>query len=58
MAKITPFWIIAVILGIAAYKQIDFENLNFKNPGLGILYLLTFIFSVILIVKGRKTTKQ
>jgi hypothetical protein len=57
MAKISPFWIIAVILGIAAFKQIDFENLNFKNPGMGILYLLTFIFSVFLIVKGKKLNK-
>lgn len=57
MAKVSPFWIIAVILGIAAFKQIDFENLNFRNPGIGILYLLTFIFSVFLIVKGKKLNK-
>jgi len=57
MAKVSPFWIIAVILGIAAFKQIDFENLNFRNPGIGILYLLTFILSVFLIVKGKKLNK-
>lgn len=57
MAKLSPFWIIAAILGIAAFKQIDFENLNFKNPGMGILYLMTFILSVFLIVKGKKLNK-
>lgn len=50
-----PYWILVVILGIATYKQIDFANLNFKNTGLGIVYLLTFIATIFLIVKKKKS---
>jgi len=54
-----PFAIIAFILGVAVYKEIDFEQLSFKKPALGILYLLTFLFSVFVIVRGMiKQNKQ
>lgn len=54
-----PFWIIAFLLGVAVYKEIDFEQLSFKKPALGILYLLTFLFSVFVIVRGMiKQNKQ
>lgn len=47
-------WILAVILGVAVFKQINFENLNFKHTGLGILYLLTFLALIFFIVKRKK----
>lgn len=52
-----PFGIITVILGVAVFKQMDFENLKFKEPALGTIYLLTLIMSVFLIVKGKKQNK-
>ncbi|ALL06174.1 hypothetical protein AQ505_12140 [Pedobacter sp. PACM 27299] len=52
------FWIIAVILGVTIFKQFDFENFQFKNPALGIIYTLTFIFSIYVIIKGRKKSHK
>jgi len=50
---------IAFLLGVAVYKEIDFEQLSFKKPALGVLYLLTFLFSVFVIVRGMiKQNKQ
>lgn len=54
MDKKFPLWILAIILGTAVFKQIDFENLNFKNTGLGIVYLLTFMLSIFFIVNKKK----
>lgn len=54
----SPFWIIIIILGVAVFKQIDFQNFNFKQPALGSLYLFTFIFSIFFMVKGKKPNKQ
>lgn len=53
------FTIIAVILGAALYKQFDFETLKFEKPGLAIVYLIVFIFSIYGIVKNyRKRPKE
>ncbi|WGQ10005.1 hypothetical protein QG516_26180 [Pedobacter gandavensis] len=52
------FWIIAIILGAATYKEFDFENFQFKNLGLGIIYSLTFIFSIFVIIRGRKADQK
>ncbi len=48
------FGIIAIIVGSALYKEFDFENLKFKNIGLGIIYLVVFAFSVYILVKNYK----
>lgn len=47
-----PFGLIAVVVGVGLFKQIDFEHLNFKKQALATIYLLTFIFSVFAIVSG------
>jgi hypothetical protein len=49
------FIIIAVILGIAVFKEFDFETFRFKKLGLGIVYLLTFIASIYLLMKGKNS---
>lgn len=46
--------LIAVILGVAVFKQFDFEAFKFKKTGLGILYLLTFLGVVTFLVRSRK----
>ncbi|MEE9363826.1 MAG: hypothetical protein V3U92_14590 [Cellulophaga sp.] len=48
------FTIMAIIIGVALFKQFDFENLKFEKPALAILYLITFIFSIYGIVKNYK----
>lgn len=47
------FGIIAVILGVALFKQFDFENLTYPKPWLGVVYLITFLVSVYFLFKSR-----
>ncbi len=58
MSKLSPFWMISFLLGVSAFKEIDFANFCFKHTGLGILYSLTFILSVVLILVDRKKVKD
>lgn len=46
------FTIIAIIVGAALYKDINFKNLEFQKPSLDIVYLITFIISVFLIIRS------
>jgi len=46
--------IIAIILGSALYKQLDFEKLTFEQPALAILYLIIFVVSIYLLIKNYK----
>ena len=48
------FAILAFPIGLALLKEFDFETFTFRKNALGILYLITFIFCVILIFKKRK----
>ena len=45
------FLIVAIIVGVALWKQFDVQNLKFKQTGLAIVYLITFVFSIYLLVK-------
>ncbi|RAJ78987.1 hypothetical protein CLV59_10647 [Chitinophaga dinghuensis] len=47
-------WMITIILGVAAFKEIDFRNLAFRHTGLGILYLLTFCLSLVIIFNKKR----
>jgi hypothetical protein len=47
------FYIITIILGITIYKQFDFKNSEFEQPGLAIIYIITFMFSIYVIIKNR-----
>lgn len=47
--------ICAVVIGVALFKQFDFETFRFKKAGLGIVYLVTFIALIIYLVRGRKS---
>jgi len=46
--------IVAIIVGVALYKQFDFDAMRFKNTALAIVYLVVFVFSVYVIIKNRK----
>ena len=52
------FIIIAIIVGVALYKQFDFQTLKFEKPALAIVYLITFIFSITIIIKNARSRKQ
>lgn len=45
--------IIALIIGVALYKEFDFETFRFKKVGLGIVYLITFVALVVVIMQSR-----
>lgn len=43
--------ILAIIVGVALYKLIDFKNLTVAKPALGVIYFVTFVFSVFVLAK-------
>ncbi len=53
-APLFKMWVVAIILGVALYKQFDFDNLRFKNTALSVIYMATFVFVVYVIIKNRK----
>lgn len=55
--KIVPnflFLIIAIILGVAIFKQFDFQDLKFEKPALAVVYIIVFIISVGFMIKKSK----
>ncbi|GAA3977857.1 hypothetical protein GCM10022246_32670 [Pedobacter ginsengiterrae] len=49
------FALLAFPIGLALFREFDFQNFEFKKPALGILYLITFITCIILMLKKNKT---
>ena len=52
------FSIVAIILGVALFKQFDFKTLKFEKTSLAIVYLIVFIFSIYFLVKNSKTNNS
>ncbi len=50
--------ILAIILGVSAFRKFDFETLRFENLGLGIIYLLGFVVSIFFLIRSRKNTER
>jgi predicted ferric reductase len=50
--------IVAIILGWTLFKQFDFENLKFKHTGLAIIYIVTFVFSISVLIKNYKNSPK
>ncbi|MEJ5994444.1 hypothetical protein WG904_08445 [Pedobacter sp. Du54] len=48
------FALLAFPIGIALFREFDFETFAFKKTALGILYLITFIFCIIFMLKKKK----
>lgn len=48
------FGIIAIILGLAIYKQFDFENIKFEKPALATLYIIVFVLSIFFLIRDYK----
>jgi hypothetical protein len=45
------FAIIAIIIGSKLYKHFDFQNFKFEKPAIDIIYLITFVASIIFLIK-------
>jgi predicted ferric reductase len=50
--------IVAIILGWTLFKQFDFENLKFKHTGLAIIYIVTFVFSISVLIRNYKNSPK
>jgi hypothetical protein len=48
------FSVLGFIIGVAMYKQFDFENLSIENPALTIVYAIGLAISIYAVVKGGK----
>ena len=48
--------ILAVIIGAALFKQIDFLHMTFEKPLLALVYLIGFLISIGFMIK-KTTTK-
>lgn len=46
--------IIGFIVGVALYKQVDFQEAKVEKPALSLVYLLTFIFCMVSILRNAK----
>lgn len=55
--KIAPNFflvVIALIVGSALFKLLDFQNLKTEKPALAIVYSIVFIFSIVFMIKKSK----
>ncbi len=48
------FALLAFPIGLALLREFDFQTFTFKKTALGILYLITFIFCIVLMLKKKK----
>jgi hypothetical protein len=53
-APVFTLTIVAIIVGVALFKQVDFKNFKVENVGLSIIYLITFVGSVYVLIKNRR----
>ena len=44
--------IVAIIVGVALYRQIDFKTMTVEKPALAVLYAVVFLFAVFVLVRG------
>ncbi|RWU07747.1 hypothetical protein [Pedobacter chitinilyticus] len=50
--------IAAIVIGVALFKQIDFQTFKVEKPALSIVYLATLVFVLYVLIKdGRKKEK-
>jgi hypothetical protein len=46
--------ILALIVGVALFKQIDFQNMTAEKPVLALVYLIGFLISIGFMIKKTK----
>ncbi len=57
-APIFVLRIVAIIVGVALYKQFNFDTFSIKNIPLAIIYMVVFLFSVYVLIKNRKKVSK
>lgn len=57
-APIFTMSIVAIIVGAALYKQIDFKTMTVEKPALSILYAVTFLFAVAVLVRNYRKSAE
>lgn len=50
--------IVAIIVGVALYKQIDFKTMTVEKPALSIIYAVTFAAAVFILIKHYVTKSE
>ncbi|WP_339841144.1 hypothetical protein [uncultured Maribacter sp.] len=46
--------ILALIIGVALFRQIDFQNMTVEKPLLALVYLIAFLISIGFMIKKSK----
>lgn len=44
--------IVVIVVGVALYKQIDFQNFKVEKPALSAVYLITVVACLFFIIKN------
>ena len=52
------FALLAFPIGIALYREFDFQTFAFKKTALGFVYLVTFIICLILMLKKKNQAEK
>ena len=52
------FAILALPIGMALFREFDFQTFTFRKTVLGIIYLVTFIACIFLMLKKKKRKSQ
>jgi hypothetical protein len=50
------FALLAFPIGLALYREFDFQTFTFRKTALGIVYLITFMATIFLMLKKNKKT--
>ncbi len=50
--------ILAIIIGVALYKQIDFQTFKVEKPALSVVYAITLIFCIVAIIRKYKKSRS
>lgn len=50
--------IAAIVIGVALFKQIDFQAFKVEKPALSIIYLATLVFILYVLIKEGRKKKQ
>jgi xanthine/uracil/vitamin C permease (AzgA family) len=50
--------IVAIIVGVALFKLIDFKNFTIERPALATIYFVTFAFSIYILAKHYKNKSK
>ena len=50
--------IAAIVIGVALFKQIDFQTFKVEKPALSIVYLATLVFVLYVLIKDSRKKEK